>query len=144
MLVALIVMGIRQRNVMKLVHKKAKNLTPKELKACLSLNMRDQGLMREKLLMCRKEEWTRGLVWMLWIEDKLISWCLLEIGKKNAHSTIAFYTRLTYRGKGYATRLLRLAERKIERLGIEVTFFYHDPKSKALSRKFNTQLIEIR
>lgn len=141
MLVALIVMAIKQRSVMRLVHKKIKNLTPEEFKACHSLNHRDEGLMREKLVMCRNSSCCDGLVWMLWDKEVLVSWALLQLGNK--HSDLAFYTRRTHRGKGHATRLLKIAERKLDKRKIRAHYYPHDPLSMRLGEKITSKHIKV-
>jgi hypothetical protein len=103
---------------LKVVSKLLSELTPKEYKACLNLNMRSGGNMMYALSEHRKDADCHSI--MLWDGDKLIGWALLvptklssmwawstPYAKKHSKYQAQFYVRTSERKKGYGGLLMK-------------------------------------
>lgn len=88
---------------MQVIVKRTDLLSTKEYKACHSLNMRQKGMMQFRLQHCRKNN--RGWVFMIWDNDKLMSWALV-FNRYYEETGAYFYTRISARGKGYGSAIL--------------------------------------
>lgn len=98
---------MRTRTITKLV----KNLTPEEYRRCARLNLRFDGYMQEDLSRERRDKNSSAKVVMIrdTDSDMLIAWSLVfpYEGKIASH----YYTRKTYRRKGYGSRLIRAVQK---------------------------------
>jgi L-amino acid N-acyltransferase YncA len=86
---------------MKLILREIPELTTLEYNACYSLNLRDQGMMRSRLIECRQSG--EGYAVILQEDDgKILSWALVFPWDLNKDQYGAyFYTRRSARRKGY-------------------------------------------
>jgi hypothetical protein len=89
---------------MKLIVRDVKELQSSEYQACYGLNLRDKGLMRDRLVECRHTR--QGYVVMLFENDVLLSWALVwayDLAKDQWGAY--FYTRESQRRKGYGSKV---------------------------------------
>ncbi len=100
---------------MKFIVRRVNELNEAEYKACYSLNLRNDGFMREKLVELRYAAYS-GWAYMVWKDDKLMSWSLVfEHGL--GHGAY-FYTRHSARGKGYATIVAQYIEEDFDSIDV--------------------------
>lgn len=107
-----------------------------EWDACYSLNLREEGMMRERLVKCRHDR--NGYIFMIddngWPVQKLLAWALVwtydddEVGAY-------FYVRKSARGKRLGSQL---ADR-VEQDFAKVRVFPSDKQATGLFDKFNFQ-----
>lgn len=88
---------------MRVVVKRVDTLSVDEYNACYSLNLRSNGMMREELVRCRRNN--LGWAFMVFDRGKLMSWALMFNRILSNNKGAYFYTRVNARGKGYASKI---------------------------------------
>ena len=122
---------------MKIYSKALNSLTKKEYRACLYLNLRNNGLMMYSLMENKNSGDAYAV--MAWEGERLLGWALLipHCDERNWYSTTyqkrvskfvtQFYVRATCRQKGVGTALMRA----VNVLDSRPTVIPHDPISSA-------------
>jgi GNAT superfamily N-acetyltransferase len=118
---------------MQVVVKKVDDLTIEEYKACYSLNLRSNGMMRDKLVHCRKIK--QGIAFMIFEGKVLLAWSLVfhKFFKPTDEQGAYFYTRVRCRGQGYASLLIK----EIESLNNRITVYPWNNSSDRFFSKNN-------
>jgi L-amino acid N-acyltransferase YncA len=116
----------------RIIEKGILDLTAQEMRQCKSLSLRHQGLMCEDLVDWKDYESRpnrakrKTRIWMIKDDaDRLIGWALATPRWKARGYDAQFYVRISERGKGYGTLLMK----KVLELDPKPHVFPHDKTS---------------
>lgn len=112
----------------RVIIRKTSELTPKEYKACYSLNFRSAGLMRGKLYYGYNFPVDNEYTFMIWnaSKTKLIAWALSFPMENRNKQMVYFYTRAKYRRQGYGKALAKVVKKHVKRRVVDA----HDEQAQ--------------